>query len=403
MNILYICPRIPYPPNQGDKVVIYNQLKFLSKNNKITLLCLVKNKKELDGIKYLSGYCGRIEAFKKRPDLSAFNLAAAIFSRDPFTVIRYYSPDMKKRSRELIESGRFDIVHVAFYYMGQYAVGDDIKVPAGTAVVLNAHNVEYLIYSKFAGLSGSVFAGLEAARVKKYESALYGRFDKCIAFSELDKKDMEGFSGARPERIAVNPACIEPSEAAGQPPEEPNSLVFFGLLSTLPNSDAVKFFCGEILPLIRTEIPDVKFYIAGGGAPKFIKGLGSQPGVRFAGYVPDIRDFIKGKALVVAPLRMGGGTRIKILEAWACGRAVISTPAGAEGVQTEDGKDIIIAERPRDFANAVIRLLKDRQKRDDIGGAALRKIKEYYSPAKVIPELEDIYRGVSAGKRGASG
>jgi len=410
MNILYISPRFPYPADQGDKVVIYNHLKFLSKTNKITLLSLFQNERELDGISGLSDFCSKIEVYKKRPNLSALNLIYAVFKTAPFTVIRYYSPKMFKKAKQLIESGGFDVVHAAFYYMGQYVVDKRITVPKNTAAILDTHNIEYLIYSRFARLAKDPFIKLstylEALRIKRYEVPVYKKFDKCIAFSQLDKDNISALSGA--SNIVVNPSCIElPACPAGRPAgdreassrdEEKNTVLFFGLLNTPANDDAIKFFYENIFPKVKEKIPDVKFVIAGKHPSRYVLNLRRDPCVRFLGKVSDMKGLLKKTALVIAPLRLGGGTRIKILEAWAAGKAVVSTSIGAQGVEAVNGADITIADSASDFADSVVRLLGDDIKRRQIGEAAFKKAAEYYSPGRIIGNLEAIYKQVLSEK-----
>lgn len=411
MNILYICPRFPYPADQGDKVVIYSHLKFLSKENKITLLSFIQDEKELENISYLSGYCAKIEVFKKRANLSVVNLITAMYKTDPFTVIRYYSPEMFKRSKALIESGGFDAVHVAFYYMGQYAVNKSISIPRKTAVILDTHNIEYLIYSRYAQLAKNpfvrLFIRLESLRIKRYELHMYKKFDRCIAFSELDRNNIARLSGA--SNVEVNPACIElpagqdfqrgtgSAEPAGTSPdtcEEADSMLFFGLLNTPANDDAVRFFYKKIFPLVKLKRPGAKFIIAGKNPGRYITHLSKDPGVRLLGLVADIRGLLKRTALVIVPLRLGGGIRIKILESWAMRKAVVSTSIGAEGIDAQGGSDIIIADSASDFADSVAALLNDYRKRIEIGQAAFKKASEYYRPERIIKNLEAVYKTV---------
>jgi len=316
---------------------------------------------------------------------------------ESFTVARYHSWEMLKCSKELIESGEFDVVHVAFYYMAQYAFSGRIRVPGKTAVVLDAHLVEHLFYSRAAELSRNPFIKLlmriESLRVKKYEASVYKKFDRCIAVSELDMENMIKISNAA--NIVVISHFVETPDAGQGAPftqEDEKGILFFGSLKYPANDDAVRFFYRDILPLIKKEIPDVRFLIAGRSASGYVAGLSVDPCVRYMGFVPDIKDLLRTVALVVVPLRLGGGIRIKILESWAMAKAVVSTTIGAEGVRVKDGEDIIIADSAADFANAVIMLLRDKSERERIGRAAFQKVREYYSPEKKVENLERIYK-----------
>lgn len=403
MNILYLCPRFPYPPAEGDKITIHNHLKFLSRRNKVTLLTLIENEGQLEGLKELYKYCAHIETFKKRSNFALRHFITAVYKTEPFTVIRYYSKNMFRRSKQLIESAQFDIVHAAFYYMGPYVINKHIKIPKTTAVVLDTHLIEYYIYSRYARFVKNpllkLFIKLESLRIKKYELAIYKRFDRCLAVSDLDKENIIKLSGA--SNIAVNPHCIDLPPA--QPPvsyeEEDNTLLYFGGLRYVANDDAIRFFYESIFPLIKKDIPSVKFVITGKNPSRYVLGLARDPSVRFVGFVPDIRDFLKKIALVVVPLRLGGGIRMKILESWSAAKAVVSTSIGAEGVQISNGSDIIIADTADDFANQTVRLLRDKATREALGSAGFEKVCKVYNSEKLVENLEKIYREILAQKR----
>lgn len=400
MNILYICPRFPYPPCEGDKVVIYNHLKFLSRKHKITLLSLIKDDRELEGIDPLCPYCSRIEIFKKRSNFSLWNIIAACVRPDPFTVIRYHSPAMFRRSRELIESAEFDIIHCSQYYMAQYVIDKKITVPKKTAIILDTHHIQFLLYGTFLRYARHwlirLLAAIETSRIKKYEVPLYEKFDRCLAATASDRDVMRKLSGAT--NIAVNTFCLDlASDTEGQggekdKSEEEGTIGFFGTFNSLPNRDGLTFFYEDIFPLIQKEIPNCTFVVAGNLPYRFRRRLARDPAVRIMGFVPDIRRFLKQIAVVVVPLRVvGGGITIKILDSWAVGKAVVSTSSAAGGMRREDGTDIIIADSPEDFAQAVIGLLRDKKKREAIGGAAVTNIRQQYHPEKVIGNLEAIY------------
>lgn len=402
MNVLYICPRFPYPLYRGDNVVIYNHIKFLSQNHKVTLLTFVKDDAEVEGIKELFKYCTDIEMFGLRPSRSIKNIIMAALRPEPLSVIRYYSAEMLKRSKELIESAKFDIVHTAFYYMGQYVVDKNIHIPGTTAVMLDTHNIEYLIYSRYATLARNpvlrFFAKIESQRIKRYETSIYKKFDRCIAFSELDKTNIVDLSGA--SNVVVNPACIEVAQSpVATAYEEADYVAFFGLLNTFANDDAIRFFYEQILPFIKKDVPDIQFIIGGKNPTRYVSNLARDSKVRILGVIPNVREFLERIAVVVVPLRLGGGIRIKILDSWAAHKAVVSTSIGAEGVQICDGTDIAIADSAKEFASAVSTLLNDKNKRRAMGEAAFKKVSEYYDPDKIMACLNSIYRAALEEKK----
>jgi len=395
MRILYICPRIPYPPDQGDALVVYSQLKNLSKANDITLLTMITDESELKGLEHLRALCKSVEVFRRRNKFSITNIVMALMRRTPYTAMRYYSPKMFKRSKELIESSGFDVVHALFYYMAQYVLDNRIKIPAKTATVFNAPNLECIIYSRYAHFSHNLFVkffvSLEASRKKRYERELFNKSDCVLVFSEIDKERVADLS--RDAYIRVNPLSMEakPYKNA-ETKEEKNSMLFFGALNTLPNSDAIRYFYEEILPLIKKDVPDVKFVIAGKSASKYVLDIAKDPCVKFMGFVSDIRELLDSVNFVIAPLRIGGGIRLKILESWYAKKAVISTSAGAEGLTCKDGEDILIADNPVDFKNAVTSLIKNEELRNKISSSGLSRVKECYDPQNITRDLEEIYK-----------
>lgn len=405
MNILYICPKLPYPPFRGDKLVIYNQLKFLSKRHKVTLLTMIEKGEELEVLSGSPPFYSRILTFKKRPNFSLSNFIMLCCKKYPFNVIRYYSPEMFKCSKNLIESAEFDIVHVAFYFMTHYAVSKHIKVPKRTGLILDTHNIEYLVYSKYALLTKNpflkLFMKLESEKLKWYELSSYKKFDKCIVFSALDRDNILKLTKA--SNIVINPAPIEiidrqRNDFLPASNEEENVILYFGNFRYIANDDAIRFFCENIFPIVKTRLPNVKFIIAGQFPSKYVLALGKDPNIKITGFVQNMKDLLKKASLVIVPLRIGGGTRIKILEAWTAGKAVVSTSIGAEGVDVTEGEDIVIADSAEDFANAVVSLLNDKARRDAIGQAAFRKVCERYNPEKIIDNLEEIYKDILENK-----
>ncbi|MEI8175337.1 MAG: glycosyltransferase family 4 protein [Candidatus Omnitrophota bacterium] len=407
MKILYICPRFPYPADRGDTVVVHNQLKYLSRRNSITLLTMVTGSEGRQGEAPLSDYCERIETFRKGPNFSLKNFWRALLTRDPFTVIRYRSQRMFERSKWLIESGGFDIVYVAFYYMGQYALDPQITVPRGTAVILDTHNIEYLIYRRAREIERHplrrLLIALEASRIRRYELSRYRLFDRCLVFSDLDRAGIESL--AQGAVLTVSPACMEIRGDAGAAPAAGAgalSILFFGLLSTFANEDAVLFFYQEVFPLIREKIPGVTLSIVGDDAPRSIRKLAVDPLVKLLGHLPDMSDALRDAAVVVAPLRLGGGTRVKILESWAAGKAVVATSVGVQGIDATPGSDILIADTAAEFSRAVIALLENPDRRRDIGAAALKKVRDLYDPEKMTLRLERILRETRENKAGTA-
>lgn len=397
MKILYISPRIPYPLEEGNKVVIFNHLRYLSKGNQITLLVLYQHKKELKDLDELKKYCYRLEAFKRRGNLSILNFLLSLFSSRPYTVARYYSFSFAKRFRLLLESGRFDVVHIAYYYMGQYlSYVDPNKIPAQTLLVIDTHNIEHILYRRYSDLCSNIFLKIflfvESARLRRYEAGIYKRFHRCFVFTEPDKRRLNHICPSA--RVCVHLPPIETKIEFSRYHnirEQESTLLFYGRLRYFANEDAVRFFYWRVFPLVKKKFPNVKFRIVGGYATKYLRGLSRNRDVELLGYVEDIVAEIKRSTLVVVPLRMGGGIRIKILTAWLSSKAVISTSVGAEGLPYSDGDNIAIADEPGDFAEKIIWLLKNPRLRHDIGCAGYEVVKNKFDPEELVGDILRCY------------
>jgi len=395
MDILLITPRLPYPPDQGNKFTMFNMIRLLSKNHRVTLFSLVLGD---EGARYndeLKKYCHRIETVRMRPKWSVKNLLYAVCKSDPYTSIKYYSPLMMNRMRRFLKENRFDIIQVEFYYMAQYLMRLKSLIPDDTATFLDTHNVEYFMYKDFYHTVKNPFLRFfmffELLRIKSYERFVFNHFDRCLAVS---KGDIERMTGLQPEVKAVlQPHGVDAELSASYHHARPkeNSIIFFGTMSFFANYDAMRFFCGAIFPLIRRSIPEVKLTIAGSSPLPDIAALDSDPAITVTGYVDDLRALIARASVIVVPLRVGGGIRIKIVEAWAMGKAIVSTTIGATGVDFSDGEDILIADKPEDFAEKTVGLLKNEELRQRLGKAGRYKAQKKYSWDVLITGLEAEY------------
>ncbi|PIU41981.1 MAG: hypothetical protein COS99_02605 [Candidatus Omnitrophica bacterium CG07_land_8_20_14_0_80_42_15] len=394
MNILFITPRLPYPPDQGNKIVIFNFIKFLSKKHKITLFSLIPNDESLKYVDELKKYCHRVETVRMRPKWSMKNFIMAIYKTDPYTSIKYYSPLLMERLRKLLKEEKFDVIQAEFYYMAQYVLKLKPLIPPSTATFLDTHNVEYFMYKEYyvnvRDPLLKILMFFELSRMKKYEKFVLEHFDMCLALSQGDIDRIKLM--APKANVVLQPMGVD-IEACGSyaMKSKENSIIFFGTMSFFANYDGIKYFYNEIFPLIKKSIPKVELIIAGGSPPPDIKALVSDPCVTVTGYVDDMKSLIARSSVVIVPLRVGGGIRLKIMESWAMGKAIVSTTVGATGLDFSDGKDILIADEPKDFAKKVVELLKNEELRNHLGKAAKFKAQTKYAWDKMVSSIEVEY------------
>ena len=296
----------------------------------------------------------------------------------PYAVSRFASPVVRKQLRDCISQLKPDVLVSDFLDAANNFPGS-LEVPS----VLFQHNVVSEIWSRHAANASNwtrkIVYRLEYSRMMRYEQATVRRFHHVIAVSDHDKKLMSRW--VEPERITVVPTGVNieefcPVESHGQ---EKALVVFVGAMDWEPNIDAAEHFCADIWPLILAKVPKARFRIVGRSPHRRVKDL-ANVSIEVTGRVSSVVEHLREAAVVVVPLRVGGGTRLKIYEAMAVGKALVSTTIGAEGLDVHDGKDVILADSPVDFAESVVTLLNNLEARQRQGEAAAILAKKYGWP-----------------------
>jgi len=307
-------------------------------------------------------------------------------------------PALQHALDKVLRAQRFDVVNLEFPYLGHF---DLRQAPAGEKspiLVVDSHEIAYDLARQFARAGGSLGRRLYAAanwrKLKREELATYGSADGVYLCSTDDEQRLlEEIPGVR-TAVIPNAADVEYYRARpADPPPDGRTLVYFGLLSTIPNIDGVTHFVQDIWPRIAHSHPDARCKIIGGRAPAALQALASDR-VEFTGFVSDLRPHLAGAAALVVPLRLGGGTRLKIVEGMAMGKAIVSTSLGAEGIEAVPERDILIANDPASFAAAVGRLLDDSSLALRIGQSARQLAVDRYSWSGAADELGKFYRQV---------
>jgi sugar transferase (PEP-CTERM/EpsH1 system associated) len=315
----------------------------------------------------------------------------------PYAVGKYRSRAFRRRFDALLRERRFDLIVCDFLVP---AVNMPPRLPCPS--VIFTHNVESEIWRRHAetkrGLARLLYRS-QHRRMLRFERRTLGRFDGVLAVSEVDRDTFARlYPGAIRRPVEVIPTGVDTRFFdAGVSAPESKSLVFTGSMDWLPNEDAMLFFCSQVLPLIRREEPDVTLSIVGRAPTAAVARLAQQHGVVVTGRVDDVRPHIADAAAYVVPLRIGGGTRLKIFEAMSMGKAIVSTTVGAEGLPVTDGTHLVIADEPREFADAVVRLLRDVPRRRALEAAARRLVVDHYDWAAVADVFDQALVRVARG------
>lgn len=407
-RILFLSNRGLLPVKDGHTMRSFHILKGLARNNRIYFLSLFETQEEIapENVRELKKICHRVEFFPAPPKTIGFGMAArlirSLVSPEPYTIWRHYSGAFLKRVNEFISSEKVDIVHCDILPLC-YTVRSRNDVFRS----VTDHDVSYLkCYRMARGTSAGalkLFLYLEAWKLRRLEKKIFRQVDLGITVSELDKCVL---SRLCPEGVflvvenGIDPDRFFPSEDLG----EQRKLLWLGGFDHYPNKEAILFFLRKIYPLVKKTDSGVSVDIVGGGVDSEIMSVADgDPGIHFTGYVDDPLPYIQRATVFVAPVLSGGGTKLKVLEAMASGKAIVTTSVGAEGIDGVAGIHYLMADDSKQFADAVVRLLHDESLRMLLQGNARKFAVEKHDYIEICRKLDGYYRSVSLGKSTGEG
>jgi polysaccharide biosynthesis protein PslH len=403
LKILWVKAGGIYPPNIGGRIRSYQILRALARRHHVTLFTFYAATPD-DQHSELEHHFSRVVLMplaipSGRTIREATRYARCLFSPLPYTVFKFYHPAVARRLLQVVTEDRPDVIVCDFVFAAS-CIPWDTPIPK----VLFTHNIETAIWKHHYTFARSpVWKALsrrEYRRMDRFERECVRKVDHVLAVSDHDRNILTGMTDA--SRIAVVPTGVDVEYFHPSVNEEaPNTLVFSGAMDWMPNEDGISYFIREILPRIRKQVPSVSLCVVGRDPTRELYGLAaSQPGIEITGRVHDIRPFVHRGAVFIVPLRIGGGTRLKIFEAMAMGKAVVSTTLGAEGLPVRPGRDIVISDDPEEFARATIALLNDPMRRATIARAARELVERSYSWDAVVQPFETVLETVTVGKGG---
>lgn len=406
MKILIVIPRLLYPQDTGGKIRSSKIFEQLARDHEITILSLRYPGETDEQVERMRACCRHIEVFDwhETPKFSAGFFVelgkSMLWSTRPYIVDKYRAPALERRVRELCAAGGHDLLVCDFLQ----ASANAIDVPF--TKVLFQHNVEAVIrrrqYEQQTNWAKKAVLYDQWRKLFRYEKDACGRFDHTIMVSDHDRETMARDYGLHDTSSIPTGVDVDYFRASGPAPRG-RDLVFTGSMDWLPNEDGMEWFAREVMPRIRAEEPDVKLWVVGRNPSARVRRLAEQHAcIEVTGTVDDVRPYIERSAVYVVPIRIGGGTRMKIFEAMAMDRAVVSTSTGAEGLPVTDGRDIVIADEPAAFAGSVIRLLRAPEERWRLGDAAGALVRARFTHGVAAHRFAEICKGVlarSAGQR----
>jgi glycosyltransferase involved in cell wall biosynthesis len=399
MKVLFLSQIVPYPPHGGVLQRGYNIIRQMSRFYDIHLLAFIhpdilgSTVMIEESRKELSKFCQDIEYFQLWPKQSVFHKYFAFlfgfFTKYPFSVVAHRSKHFQNRLAEIIANRSVDLVHYDTIGLAQF-LGNTITCPT----VLVHHNIESQLMARRASVESNLLAklylNLQAKRLDNYEAQVSPLFSCNIMMSESDEKNLQG--KAPGVVTSVLPNGVDTEYFKPRLGSETTALIYTGGMNMFANKNAVLYFLTEIWPKIKSQHQDCVFYAIGQDPPVELDQIArNDPSVIVTGYVDDVRPYIARAAVYVVPLRVGGGTRLKVVDAMAQGKAIVSTSLGCEGITVSPGKNIIFADTPDLFAREVNILLQDESKRQEIGKAARNMVKKSYSWDMIGDKMEKLY------------
>lgn len=397
MHILWIKVGGLWPATVGGRLRSLHTLSALARRHRVTVVTTHGPNDDPVGLARELAHCERVLSLPydlpKRGSASwALALARSWFSRLPLDLWKCRVPALEREVKALLSDAttRFDICVADFL-----VATPNLPAAPSVPVLHFSHNVEHRLWQRLCRAESRpwrrALLELEWRKMRRCEAKACAAAQLTIAVSDVDRNVLAELSpGARIRTIAtgVDTTYFRPAEAF----EKPDTLVFTGAMDWYPNEEGILDFVDTTLPLIQRELPDVTFTVVGRNPSPRLRALDSRPGVRITGTVEDVRPYVAEGAVYVVPLRIGGGTRLKILEALAMGKAVVSTSLGAEGLPLVDGEHFIAADDPADFAGAVVTLLRDPARRTELGRAGRRLVEQRHSWQQVAQDFEQLCR-----------
>jgi sugar transferase (PEP-CTERM/EpsH1 system associated) len=390
MKILFLSAWFPYPPDNGSKIRIYNLLQGLAQHHDVTLLCFTDENDVNVANPVLNTLCRHVQVIPRKPfEPESSRARLGFLSLKPRAVVDTFSRELAQRVKQLILHGDFDLV-----------VASEIKVAAygqyfqGVPALLDELQVGVL-YEQFARADSAwrrFRYRLTWAKHRRYLARLLRHFRACTVVSQRERQLLTNAVG-NGQSIEIIPNCVDvESYHDVQEKPQPNTLIFTGSFTYFPNHEAMVWFLRHVYPRLQAQVPEVRLVITGDHADR---PLPAADNVELTGYVDDVRPLIASSWVSLAPIFVGGGTRLKILEAMALGTPVVATPKGAEGLQMENGQHILIADTAEAFAQATIRLLQDVELRRQLARNAYQLVRQQYDWKAVMPRFLNLVERIA--------
>jgi len=397
VRILWLKTELLHPVDKGGKIRTYYMLKELKREHHVTYLTLDDGTATPDERAKATEYCHELICIpqSRREKFTPgfyFELLMNLVSPRPYAIKKYESAAMLQKITELESKNSFDLLVCDFL-----APAANVPQTLNTPAVLFQHNVEAMIWKRHYEVQTNpikkAYLYGQWQKMRSFEKEMCGRFDCVIAVSADDRDQMKREYGAGSVFDVPTGVDVEFFRPSGAIEASKHGIVFTGSMDWLPNEDAIRYFMREIMPLIKRKVPEATLTVVGRNPPSSLVDLSKEdPSLVITGRVDDVRPYIERAATYVVPLRIGGGTRLKIFEAMAMEKPVVSTTIGAEGLPLTDGVELLLADEPNTFADAVIRLFSDSPYATELGQRAAAAVRQNHGWGQVTENFISLCR-----------
>jgi len=392
MRIFFVCQRVPFPPDRGDKITTFNEIRHLSMAHEVHLFCLADGRRDLENIPGLSDYVQSVTAVPVTGLRSRLRALTALVTGKPLSVAAYNEKRLHDAIKEQFSALKPDLIMVYSCNVAQYA--EDFPQVPRLMQFAELDSSRWGQYAKRSPIPLRWIYAIEQRRFFAYEQRIARAFSHALVCTAIEQREFQRLIPGVPVSLVGNGVDLDYFRPAASP-KQPGSIVFTGVMDYLPNVDAVIWFCNKALPLIQAQIPDATFVICGSRPTVAVHRLAKKPGVTVTGWVPDTRPFLDRAEVFVAPLRMGRGIQNKLLEGLAMGLPCIASTAAWSGTAVANGEGLLVADEPQEFAGHVVRLLREPDFRTSMACKARAAVEANYRWAVQLAVLDRVIANLS--------
>jgi sugar transferase (PEP-CTERM/EpsH1 system associated) len=393
MRIFFVCQRVPFPPDRGDKITTFNEIRHLSGKHEVHVFCLGDGRRDLDNLTGLDDYAHSVTAVPSNGWPSMVRALKALIAGRPLSVAAFAEPELHAAIKQRFIELKPDLIMVYSCNVAQFA--DHFPQVPRIMQFAELDSSRWGQYAKRSAIPLRWIYAIEQRRFFAYERRIAHSFSHALVCTAVEQRDFERLIPGVPVSLVGNGVDLDYFRSMGDA-KRPGSIVFTGVMDYFPNIDAVVWFCDEALPLVHAQMPEASFVICGNRPTRAVRRLARRRGVSVTGWVPDTRPYLDSAEVFVAPLRMARGIQNKLLEAMAMGLPCVASTTAANGTVVANGAGILAADEPREFAEHVLHLLREEKFRSDMARRARAAAEAHYRWDVQMASLDQVIAGLSA-------